>query len=72
MSSIFIAESMQWSMERPLAREDGSVWSPVSMVSCSLVRALVSRVYIVVLAEVPEGGQILMRDSLSGDNKMEK
>ena len=42
------------------------------MVSCSLVRDLVSRVYRVVLAEVPEGGQILMRDSLSGDKRTEK
>lgn len=52
--------------------EDGSVWSLVRMVSCSLVSALASRVYRVVFAEVPDGGQRAMREDLSGDNKMEK
>ena len=42
------------------------------MVSCSLVTVLVIRVYSVVLAEVPDGGQMGMREDLSGDNKMEK
>ena len=72
VSSISIAEAMQWSIERPLAMDDESVWSPVKMVSCSLVSALVRRVYSVVLAEVPEGGQKGIREDLSGDNKMEK
>ena len=72
VSSISIAEAMQWSIERPFATDDESLWSPVKIVSCSFVNALVRRVYSVVLAEVPEGGQNGRRDDLSGDNKTEK
>ena len=56
VSSISIVEAIHYRMDRPLAIDVGSVWSPVRIVSCSLVSAFVKRLYRVVLAEVHEGG----------------
>ena len=35
---------MHWRIDNPLAIEEASVWSPVRIVSCSLVSAFVRRV----------------------------
>ena len=51
VNSIVEAEAIHWRMDKPLATEDGSVESPVKMVSCSAVSAFVRRVKRVVLAE---------------------
>ena len=63
---------MQWRIAKPLAVKDGSVESPVRMVSCSVVRALARRVNRVVLAECPDDGQTGMREDLSGVRRTEK
>ena len=54
--------------------DDESVWSPVRMVSCSLVSAFVRCVYRLVFVEVPEGrgGQMKIKDDLSGVRRTEK
>ena len=46
--------------------------SPVKMVSCSAVRALVRRVKRVVLADRPDEGHTGIRDDLSGVRRTEK
>ena len=63
---------MQWRMDNPLATEDVSVELPVRMVSCSVVRALVRRVYRVVLAEILDSGHTGMREYFSGVRRTEK
>ena len=65
-------EAMQWRMDKLLAMEDGYVELPVRMVSCSVVRALVRRMYSVVLAEIPDSGHTEMREDLSGVRRIEK
>lgn len=70
--SMVDAEAIQWRMDRPLAMENGLMESPVNIVSCSFVRALVSLVYNVVLAEIPNLGHTLMREFLSGVRRTEK
>ena len=64
-------DSMHWRIDKPLVVDD-SMWSPVRIVSCSFVSALVRRVYRLVLAEVPEAGHTGISDNLSGVSSTEK
>ena len=59
-------------MDKPLATEDGSVESPVKMVSCSAVSALVRRVKRVVFAERLDSGHTGIREDLSGMRRIKK
>ena len=65
-------DAMHCRMDRLLGVDDDSVWSPVRMDSCSFVSAFVSQVYRFVFAEVPEVGQMGIKDDLSGVSRTEK
>ena len=67
----FTVDSMYWRIDKPLVVDD-SVWSPVRIISCSFVSALVRRVYRFVFAEVPEAGHTGISDDLSGVSSTEK
>ena len=71
-SSTSCVDAMYCRMDRPLVVDDDSVWSPVRMVSYSFVGAFVSRVYRFVFAEVPDMGQIGIKDDLYGVSRTEK
>lgn len=56
VDSISGAEAIQWRIERLLPTNEGSLESLINIFSCSAVSALLSKVYSVVLTEIPDAG----------------